>query len=38
MFFLTAEIVDPIFYKYSILLSVSLALLACAFTVVPPEK
>ena len=34
---LTAEIVDLIFYKYSILLSVPLALLASAFTVVPPE-
>ena len=33
--FLTAEIVDLIFYKYSILLSVPLALLAGAFTVVP---
>ena len=34
---LTAETVDLIFYKYSILLSVPLALLAGAFTVVAPE-
>src|SRR5215207_1105186 len=33
---LTAETVDIIFYKYSILLSVPLALLAGAFTVVAP--
>jgi hypothetical protein len=37
MFFLTAEIVDLIFYKYTILLSVPLAVLAGAFPVVPPE-
>jgi hypothetical protein len=34
---LTAETVDLIFYKYSILLSVPLALFAGAFTVVVPE-
>jgi hypothetical protein len=34
---LTAETVDLIFYQYSILLSVPLALLAGAFTVVAPE-
>ncbi|CAN5187640.1 hypothetical protein BH18THE2_BH18THE2_09870 [soil metagenome] len=34
---LTAETVDLIFYKYSILLSVPSALLAGAFTVVAPE-
>jgi hypothetical protein len=34
---LTAETVDLIFYKYSILLSVPLALLAGAFTVVASE-
>jgi hypothetical protein len=34
---LTAETVDFIFYNYSILLSVPLALLAGAFTVVAPE-
>jgi hypothetical protein len=34
---LTAETVDLIFYKYSILLSVPLALLAGAFAVVVPE-
>jgi hypothetical protein len=34
---LTAETVDIIFYQYSILLSVPLALLAGAFTVVAPE-
>jgi len=34
---LTAETVDLIFYRYSILLSVPLALLAGAFTVVAPE-
>jgi hypothetical protein len=34
---LTAETVDLIFYKYSILLSVPLALLAGAFTVVAPS-
>jgi len=34
---LTAETVDLLFYKYSILLSVPLALLAGAFTVVAPE-
>jgi len=34
---LTAETVDLIFYKYSILLSVPLALLAGAFTIVAPE-
>jgi hypothetical protein len=34
---LTAETVDLIFYKYSILLSIPLALLAGAFTVVAPE-
>jgi hypothetical protein len=34
---LTAETVDLIFYKYSILLSVPLALLAGAFTVVVPQ-
>jgi hypothetical protein len=34
---LTAEIVDLIFYKYSILLSVPLALLAGAFTAIAPE-
>ena len=33
---LTAETVDLIFYQYSILLSVPLALLAGAFTVVTP--
>ena len=33
---LTAETVDLIFYQYSILLSVPLALLASAFTVVAP--
>jgi hypothetical protein len=35
--FLSAEIVDLIFYKISILLSIPLALLAGAFTVVPSE-
>jgi hypothetical protein len=34
---LTAETVDLIFYKYSILLSVPLALLAGAFTVIAPQ-
>jgi hypothetical protein len=34
---ITAETVDLIFYKYSILLSIPLALLAGAFTVVAPE-
>jgi hypothetical protein len=34
---LTAETVDLIFYKYSVLLSIPLALLAGAFTVVVPE-
>jgi hypothetical protein len=34
---LTAETVDLIFYKYSILLSIPLALLAGAFTVAVPE-
>ena len=34
---LTAETVDLIFYKYSILLSIPLALLAGAFSVVAPE-
>lgn len=34
---LTAEIVDLIFYKYSVALSIPLALLAGAFTVVAPE-
>jgi hypothetical protein len=34
---LTAETVDLIFYQYSLLLSVPLALLAGAFTVVAPE-
>ena len=34
---LTAETVDLIFYQYSILLAVPLALLAGAFTVVAPE-
>jgi hypothetical protein len=34
---LTAETVDLIFYKYFILLSVPLALLAGAFTVVAPQ-
>jgi hypothetical protein len=34
---LTAETVDLIFYKYSIMLSIPLALLAGAFTVVVPE-
>jgi hypothetical protein len=34
---LTAETVDLIFYKYSIMLSIPLALLAGAFTVVAPE-
>ena len=34
---LTAETVDLVFYKYSILLSVPLALLAGAFTVVAPS-
>jgi hypothetical protein len=34
---LTAETVDLIFYKYSILLSIPLALLAGVFTVVVPE-
>jgi hypothetical protein len=34
---LTAETVDLIFYKYSILLSIPLALIAGAFTVVVPE-
>jgi hypothetical protein len=33
---LTAETVDLIFYQYSLLLSVPLALLAGAFTVVVP--
>jgi hypothetical protein len=35
--FLSAEMVDLIFYKISILLSIPLALLAGAFTVVPSE-
>jgi hypothetical protein len=35
--YLAAETVDLIFYKYSILLSIPLALLAGAFTVVVPE-
>jgi hypothetical protein len=34
---LTAETVDLIFYQYTLLLSVPLALLAGAFTVVVPE-
>lgn len=34
---LTAETVDLIFYRYSMMLSVPLALLAGAFTVVVPE-
>jgi hypothetical protein len=34
---LTAETVDLVFYQYSLLLSVPLALLAGAFTVVVPE-
>jgi hypothetical protein len=34
---LTAETVDLIFYQYSILLSIPLALLAGAFAVVAPE-
>jgi hypothetical protein len=34
---LTAETVDLIFYKYSILLSIPMALLAGAFAVVVPE-
>jgi hypothetical protein len=34
---LTAETIDLIFYQYSLLLSVPLALLAGAFTVVAPE-
>ena len=34
---LTAETVDLIFYQYSLLLSIALALLAGAFTVVVPE-
>ncbi len=34
---LTAETVDLIFYLYSIMLSIPLALLAGAFTVVAPE-
>jgi hypothetical protein len=34
---LTAETVDLIFYQYSILLSIPMALLAGAFTVVAPE-
>jgi hypothetical protein len=34
---LTAETVDLIFYKYSIMLSIPLALLVGAFTVVAPE-
>jgi hypothetical protein len=34
---LSAETVDLIFYKYSIMLSIPLALLAGAFTVVAPE-
>jgi hypothetical protein len=34
---LTAETVDLIFYQYSVLLSIPLALLAGAFTVVAPE-
>jgi hypothetical protein len=34
---LTAETVDLIFYKYSIMLSIPLALLAGAFTVVAPQ-
>jgi len=34
---LTAETVDLIFYKQSILLSIPLALLAGSFTVVAPE-
>lgn len=37
VYILTAETVDIIFYKYSILLSIPLALLAGAFTVVAPE-
>ena len=35
--FLSAEIVDLLFYKYSILLSVPLALLAGAFIAEAPE-
>jgi hypothetical protein len=34
---LTAETIDLIFYKYSIFLSIPLALLAGSFTVVVPE-
>src|SRR5919109_3251120 len=34
---LTAETIDLIFYKYSIVLSIPMALLAGAFTVVAPE-
>lgn len=34
---LTAETIDLIFYKYSVLLSITLALLAGSFTVVAPE-
>jgi hypothetical protein len=34
---LTAETIDLIFYKYSILLSIPLALLAGAFTIVAPS-
>jgi hypothetical protein len=34
---LTAETIDLIFYKQSILLSIPLALLAGSFTVVAPE-
>ena len=34
---LTAETVDLVFYQYSILLSIPLALLAGAFTIVAPE-
>jgi hypothetical protein len=34
---LTAETVDRILYQYSLLLSIPLALLAGAFTVVAPE-
>lgn len=34
---LTAETIDLIFYKYSVLLSIPLALLAGSFTVVAPE-
>jgi hypothetical protein len=34
---LTAETIDLIFYKYSVLLSIPLALLAGSFTIVAPE-